>query len=169
MSILLPVMTDRDYLTALNTAMRRFAELCKQQDEIEVELQKLRQFIHATENMLSDDDRAEHFTKISEAMTRAERKDVGLTEAIRRILQNSYEWLTVAQVRDSLILSSFDFSQYRANPLASISTTLKRMKPEEVENIEIEGTTAYRWKGSRPVPLKELLSIPRGVPGTEKK
>jgi hypothetical protein len=41
----------------------------------------------------------------------------------------------------------FDFSSYKSSPLASISTTLKRFKPEDVETAEIDGVAAYRWIG----------------------
>jgi hypothetical protein len=156
-------MTDQDYKAALNAAMKRFSELCDQRDRIEVEMSKLRQFIHATENMLSDEERANHLAIIAMAMERAESKEVGLTEAIRRILQaeTTGAWITVAQVRDRLVNSGFDFSGYMSNPLASVSTTMKRFKPEEIETIETEGVTAYRWKGARPGVLGKIPDVPQ--------
>jgi len=44
---------------------------------------------------------------------------------------------------------TFDFSGYRSNPLASISTALRRFKPSDVETTEIAGVTAYRWKDTK--------------------
>jgi hypothetical protein len=74
--------------------------------------------------------------------------EAGLTEAIRSVLKKNYrQWLTVTQVRDRLESAGFDFSSYKSSPLASISTTLKRFKAEDVETAEIDGVAAYRWIG----------------------
>ena len=38
-------------------------------------------------------------------------------------------WLTPVEIRDALKRMGFPFENYKANPLASIHTTLKRMVP----------------------------------------
>ncbi len=146
MSILKSMKTE-DYRAVLISAIERLAELGNQRAEIELELAKLQQFIAATLNMLPDDQKEEFSTAVNKALKMTEVKTAGLTEAIRKVLQGENgNWFTVAQVRDRLISSAFDFSDYTANPLASISTTLKRMKPSEVESSLIAGVTVYRWK-----------------------
>src|SRR5207253_3001518 len=71
-------------------------------------------------------------------------------DEIKKVLQNAAaNWLTAAQVRDRLVNSGFDLTLYASNPLASVSTTLRRMKPQEVESSEIEGVAAYRLNQRR--------------------
>jgi hypothetical protein len=62
-------------------------------------------------------------------------------------MKEAGNWLTATNVRDHLVGLGFDFSGYSTNPLASVSTTLRRMKPEEVETTTVDGgVTAYQWK-----------------------
>ena len=49
-------MNSVEYQTVLANALSRFTFLTNQKEEIEVELDKLRQFIFATVNMLPDDE-----------------------------------------------------------------------------------------------------------------
>ena len=119
--------------------------------------------MQATLEMLPDAERDGFATLFREALKEKQRQEAGLTEAIRRILQEHKRWISVSEVRDRLVESGFDFSEYKANPLASISTTLKRMKPDEVETAQFEGVAAYRWI-KRPArnPLRRFrLSKPR--------
>src|SRR5689334_17150436 len=43
-------------------------------------------------------------------------------------------WLTPVKIRDALKSFGYPFENYKANPLASIHTTLKRMVPAEMES-----------------------------------
>ena len=143
-------MKDTDYKTILDRALTELGFAIQRRDAAEVEISKQRQFIAATLNMLSDDERKHFRERLIEAFQQNETRFTGLTDAIRKILQTGErKWRTVAEVRTLLSNSGFDFSSYTANPLASISTTLKRMAPNEVETTTIETVTAYRWKGSR--------------------
>jgi len=145
MSILLPV-TDPDYIAALNHAFRKFAELFHQKEQIEVELLKLRQYIHATLNMLPDEQRATYQQQLDELASELG----GVTDAVRGIMRIkglSGGYLTATQVRDQLVNSGFSFTGYTSNPLATVNTILRRFaKSGEVEIKEIEGVSAYRIK-----------------------
>jgi hypothetical protein len=58
-------------------------------------------------------------------------------------------WLTPVQVRDRLKSMGFPFENYKANPLASIHTTLKRMVPGEMEVKTLRnGQKVYRLKSA---------------------
>ena len=58
-------------------------------------------------------------------------------------------WLTPVQIRDALKRMGFPFENYKANPLASIHTTLKRMVPAEMETKTLaDGQTVYRLKSA---------------------
>jgi hypothetical protein len=150
-------MSGPDYKAILYDSLARYSELSKQREAIEVEIDKLNGFIGATIILLPEGDRAEFTKLVNVAATQHVTRLSSLTQAIKRILQetNDKEYLTAAQVRDRLVSAGFDFSNYISNPLASVSTTLRRMKPEEVETTEIQGVTGYRWVG--PVLLRSLL------------
>jgi len=58
-------------------------------------------------------------------------------------------WLTPVQIRDALKRIGYPFENYKANPLASIHTTLKRMAPGELEVKKLkDGQRAYRLKSA---------------------
>lgn len=142
-------MTDTDYDKIVRDAYIKFCELKKQRDNINAELDRLQQFIFATANMLPDEQQKELAEDMALVYEMDRERDASLIEAIRRILSESLNrYFTVRQMRDALKASNFDFSQYTANPMASISTTLKRLKPDEVRVTRIEGVTAYRGKKS---------------------
>jgi hypothetical protein len=140
-------MSDTDYRAVLSAAMARLSAIATQMEALEIESAKLRQFIMATINMLPDAER-ETFVKAFDTLNEGMKaKEASLKEASLKILREAgpVQWLTAAQVRDRLVTSGFDFSFYMSNPLASVSTTLRRMKPNEVEAAETEGVAAYRY------------------------
>src|SRR6476646_11807726 len=58
-------------------------------------------------------------------------------------------WFTPVEIRDALKRMGFPFENYKANPLASIHTTLKRMVPAEMEVKTLkDGQKAYRLKSA---------------------
>ncbi|HET9837389.1 MAG TPA: hypothetical protein VFR84_04080 [Candidatus Angelobacter sp.] len=58
-------------------------------------------------------------------------------------------WLTPVQIRDRLKDMGFPFENYKANPLASIHTSLKRMVPAEMEVKTLDnGQKVYRLKSA---------------------
>jgi len=122
--------------------------LQRYRESIEAEAMKLEQLIAATANMLPDDIKDMVMLRMTNLQELSRLRDVGLTDAIRTILRQAPgDWLTVTNVRDRLINRGFDFNDYSTNPLASVSTVLRRMKPEEVETATVDGgVTAYRWK-----------------------
>jgi hypothetical protein len=141
---------DSDYKSILDGALAKLTVAMRQKSEAEVEISKLRHFIHATMDMLSDEERAFFRVELEQFDFDEEKRSIGLKQAITRILvAQPKEWFTVTQVRDRLLESGFDFRHYIANPLSSVSTTLKRMKPEMVETTTIDHVTAYRWLQSQ--------------------
>ena len=113
---------------------------------MDIEIAKQEQFVYATANFLPDETRqlATEKIRLIQDLTRV--RDAGLTDAVRAVLAAEGGWLTATQMRDRLNSYQFDFGSYMTNPLASVSTTLRRMKPEDVEIGTRDGVTAYRWK-----------------------
>jgi hypothetical protein len=121
--------------------------LAEQRDEIDAEVGSLRQFVGATIHMLPSGERERFLRWFNDTKRSGESKNSGLSENIREILEgHSKQWFTVTQMRDALMVSGFDFSDYKSNPLASISATLKRLHPKEIDCSEIGGVATYRWK-----------------------
>jgi hypothetical protein len=136
-------MAPIDYKTLLAHAFEVYGNLLQDRQNLDLELARQKQFIKATMNMLPDEDR-EVFNLILENYG----GELGLTDAIRKVLQNNpKKSFTATEVRDKLKEAKFDFSSYKANPLASIHAVLKRLKAEEVESTEIDGVAAWRWVG----------------------
>jgi hypothetical protein len=67
---------------------------------------------------------------------------------IRRAFSAGQDWLTPTEIRDYLKNIGFNFERSKANPLASIHTTLRRMVPHEVESKTLEGQKIYRLKSA---------------------
>jgi hypothetical protein len=138
-------MNDTDYKAVLNDTLRKMVAVREETERLDMEAAKLRQFFFATLNMLPEGERESYMEIFRQAAEGLNVREGSLKDAIIAILREATpKYLTVADVRDRLNKSGFDFSHYTANPLASVSTTLKRMKPEEVESTSIEGVTAYR-------------------------
>jgi hypothetical protein len=159
-------MTDADYRRVLEGAFQKFAAKFRQREELDADLLKLRQFIHATVNMLPDEDRRDYEAQL-EALAN---QMTGLTEAVRDVLKLasvSGGFVTATQVRDHLLKANFDFSRYSSNPLASVNTTLKRFKEDEVETTQTEdGVAAYRWRERIPAWKAGTIAKLRRTTGT---
>jgi len=138
-----------DYKAVLNDSIERLNQIIAEQQSLEVELTKLRQFIFATVNMLPDDERASFLNGLAEGTVAQEANESNLSEAIRDILyENPKVSFTVAALRDSLRDSGFDLGRY-SNALASISTTARRLSPKDADVLDADGVTVYRAVNSR--------------------
>jgi hypothetical protein len=140
-----------EYKAALAKAFEELQELLRKRDYLDAEISNKRQYIHAAIRQLPTDDRPKFESQI-DALTR----NLGsLTEAVREALKfarvtdgKGRGYVTAAQVRDLVMDSGFNFSDYKSNPLSSIHTVLtRRLKPEEVETEIKNGVMHFRWRG----------------------
>lgn len=74
---------------------------------------------------------------------------LGLTDAIRYVIQHAGKHLTPVDVRDELLKRYCDAEDYR-NLLASVHTVMKRL--ERAGEITFDGAKA-EWTGGFPMPL----------------
>jgi hypothetical protein len=150
----MPSATD-EYMKIFTEHLVRLGALSKQREDIDREIYKVTQMLAACYNMLSEQDQkksSEAFSTVREFITR---RDMGLTDAIRNILQSDPKhWFTPIQIRDRLQESGFDFSGYTSNPLSSVHSVLKRFKPEEVRTSD--GIEGRRYQGI-------IMRFPRGT------
>ena len=131
-----------DYWKMFADLMQRRAFLTRQRDEAEVELSKTKQLILSIFAMLPEDQRKASQRLIDDM----EAESSGLQDVIELVFSaHEGDWLSLSNVRDRLIEIGFDLRRYKANPLASISTTLKRMvKNGFIEAKNSESGTLYR-------------------------
>jgi hypothetical protein len=131
-----------DYWKMFTDLMERRAKLIRQRDEAEVELAKMKQLIVSVFALLREDQQRAN----QQAIDDMEAESAGLQDAIKLVFStHAGEYLTVSDVRGHLNDIGFDFRQYKANPLASIGTTLKRIAGTGyVQTTSGENGTLYR-------------------------
>lgn len=113
-----------DYWQMFSLLMRQRSELVRQRDEAEVELSKMKQMILSAFAMLSEDQQKAN----QQAIDDVKAESAGIQDAIKTVFSlRSGEWLSASHVREHLADSGFDFRVYKANPLSTIITTLKRL------------------------------------------
>jgi len=113
-----------DYWKMFADLMERRAKLIRQRDEAEIELAKMKQLIVSVFALLHEDQQRAN----QQAIDDMEAESAGLQDQIKLVFSaQAGVWMTVSDVRDHLNDMGFDVRQYKANPLASIGTTLKRL------------------------------------------
>ncbi len=143
--------------------VKRYGELADQQQRTQTEMANVLEMLKASFGMMSDEERTTFLSAFETVLELAVKNDVGLTEAVRNLLEsNPSEWLNAIQVRDRLVASGFDFSAYSSNPLASVHTVLKRFKRTDVKmrkgKSPIKEFKEYRW--IRPAAPKQKVDYP---------
>lgn len=162
-----------DYMQMLLDLMEERQKWASKRDETIREISRLSELIRATMNMIPP----EQLARYEPIFERIEQRPLGLSVAIRacfaaaaapaklveitkRMAQSGKPesadaisseklWLTPVEVRDRLKSMGFPFENYKANPLASIHTTLKRMVPGEMEVKTLKGgQKVYRLKSA---------------------
>jgi len=132
-----------DYVQMLRALAEEREGWAKKRDEAMRELSRLDEVIRATVKMLTPEQKA----KCDALLERIDRRPAGLTTSIRLCFTAAEkEWLTPVEIRDRLVEMGFRFDMYKANPLASIHTTLKRMVPHEMESKTVGDQKLYRLK-----------------------
>lgn len=141
--------------------MDRRAILSRQRDEAEVELAKMKQLILSVFAMLPED----HQKANQQAIDDIEAESSGLQDAIKLVFStNQGKWLTVSNVRDHLIVTGFDFRSYKANPLASIGTTLKRMTDTNYIESKNSGSGTLYMRRDPVFKLADGAKFSKGAP-----
>jgi hypothetical protein len=133
-----------NYLQLLRNLVEEREAWSRKRDEAERELSRLSELMRSTIKMLSPEERSKCDCEI--LLERIDNRPPGLTTFVRGAFSAGKEWLTPVEVRDYLKSIGFNFDKYKANPLASIHTTLRRMVPHEMECKKLDGRKVYRLK-----------------------
>lgn len=147
-------MTKDSYMRAFTEAQIELAKTIAERDERNARIAQLKQTIRVLGELLEEDpDQIEQLVSADEGG-----KPSGITSAARAAFiyakgsRPSAPALTVADLKELMIQRGFDFSA-QANPLASLTTVVRRLKEqsEEVEELtRSDGKRAYVWKGNAP-------------------
>ena len=163
-----------NYIQMLLDLMEERQRWLQKRDESIREISRLSEVIRATMNMIPP----EQIARYEPIFERLENRPAGLSMAIRACYTGGAmsmtglaegnrrkeeksksqptdanaqhdAWLTPVEIRDALKRMGFPFENYKANPLASIHTTLKRMVPGEMETRQRkDGQKVYRLKSA---------------------
>jgi hypothetical protein len=164
-----------NYMQMLLDLMEERQKWIDKRDESIREISRLSELVRATMNMIP----ADQLARYEPIFERIEKRPAGLATAIRtcytgttgfahtlrrdreegqlattgsepeRTGAERKEWFTPVEIRDALKRMGFPFENYKANPLTSIHTTLKRMVPAEMEVKTLnDGQKAYRLKSA---------------------
>lgn len=129
-------MTDESYKKAYEDAIAELDKLTEQKEAIERRMAKLKEIIATLKPFLSKEDQGFWQDVISE---------IGLKDACLEILRVHGKPITPSEVvRELGRIFRFDMSEY-ANPVAVVTTTLKRSK-EVMEAVRPDGKKAYLIK-----------------------
>jgi hypothetical protein len=151
------------YMQMLLDLMDERQKWVGKRDESIREISRLSEVIRVTMNMVPP----EQLARYEGIFERIEQRPIGLSAAIRacfaaaaapgKLVELAKQiahagrsqsedaasqeilWLTPVEIRDRLKSIGFPFENYKANPLASIHTTLKRMVPGEMEVKSLKG------------------------------
>ncbi|MGB6482013.1 MAG: hypothetical protein WBE86_00845 [Candidatus Acidiferrales bacterium] len=141
-------MKDTDYKRLIKSLYVKRATLYQRRTAVNAEIDKITQLLFAAANMLPENERDKVILEKLRPLAEADMaREASLRVSIGKIhSEANREWLTVRDVRDRLIAAGFNFSN-TVSPLASISTTSRRMN--ELENKKIEGVNVYRLKEAK--------------------
>lgn len=151
-----------DYALMFQDLVTRRAHLKIQQQTTEVELVKVAQLLGAMYPLLSEKEQKQY----AGLMEQIDSESAGLQNAVKLVFATRPEGevLAPSAVRDELVRMGFDLRGYQANPLSSITTTMKRLVPAYLETVSIGEAIHYRRK---PVehPANKLKPRPPVSPG----
>ncbi len=133
----------QQYRTSIFLHTHQLKKVVAERDKLNSRIEQLADYIRASANFLPDTERAKEIEKLDRLVA----GPPGFTDSVRNVLRNTPRCsATAIGVRNMLIESGYDLSQY-TNPLASIHTILKRLvKSGEVEGTVRDGELYYQWK-----------------------
>ena len=143
---------NQHYKQALESARVEFHALLDQRAEIEQRITRLRNTIQGLEALVGEKDSSEEDAAVTEKM--------GLSDAIRKIVDVAKRPIKPTEIRDVLVTSGFDPGAY-ANLLTVVHNTLARLERQhQVQEIRIDGDVLgwvpwperQKWQETRNTP-----------------
>jgi hypothetical protein len=124
-----------DYDKLVRETLGRIQQIHDEREGMETELVQLEHLVLAASKFVGPLCFQVVKNRLDNLRDRDSIRKVGLSEAVEIVLRNANDPITVSEIRDRLMKGGFDFSEYMSNPLASISTTLKRLYESKSANV----------------------------------
>lgn len=144
----------------LSHLMKEREELDNRRDELSARIAHVRNSVLALSPLVGEkpEDVKEKYLHLFPDLIPS---DVGLTDAVRKVLQSYDTFWSPKRVRMGLRQIGYDTDRY-GNILASIHTVLKRLaEADEVEVDKSGVATAYKWKNSGTKMFKQGTNTPK--------
>lgn len=130
----------KTYSKALLRRMKReLSELFDTRDHLESQLDEVKKRIHNVDKIIT------HLMPLAGEAITADIPTLGLTDAIRKVMELSESQLSASDVYDELKDRRFDFSKY-SQPTASIHTVLRRLASKGEITAEKDDWNVYYRK-----------------------
>ncbi|HTW61972.1 MAG TPA: hypothetical protein VMD55_09195 [Terracidiphilus sp.] len=138
---------ETEYDTAWATLYQKRVVLLDRRSSLEAELSEVKTQIDHLNDILS------HLAPLAGIAGGTNLAALGITNAIRWVLEHSESWMSPTEIKDKLEEKGFDFSSLSV-PMASIYKTLSRLAdadpPEIIREKEEDGKVFYSWKRPEP-------------------
>jgi len=148
-------MSNESYEKALENARAEMTELLRKRAHLDSRLTQLKSTIDVLSSLVNEP------PKLGAEISAEMLDDMGISEAIRRVLRESQVALTPNQIKNKLSDFGFDLAQY-SNSGAVIYNTLKRLeRQKEITPVnDSSGTIAYTVTPSYADELGPLSPVP---------
>ena len=135
-----------DYEKSKADALQETARLTERQKQIVQEKTRLDAELMSIQRQLIGLEQIIDGLDVATLQTPPDEEPVGFTDHIRSLLQNTSIHLLPTQIRDSCLNAGFKGSSLK-NLLISVHNVLHRVH-EHLDEKQIDGKTAYKWKGT---------------------
>jgi hypothetical protein len=135
-------MNQDDYRVTWAKLMEESSDLENKRAELEIQIEEIKNQIAHLEEVLN------HLAPLAGYAFGGDLAGLGITDAIRTILEGSKERMSAQEMRAALANKGFDLSGYTA-PMGSIYKVLGRLADDTSSPVvrERDGTSVfYRWK-----------------------
>jgi hypothetical protein len=151
-----------DYEKSKLDAVAKREALTLRQREIAAEKAKLDEESAAIQRQLIGLDQIIEGLDVATLQAPPDLEPIGFTEHIKNVLQNTTVHLLPTQIRDSCLNAGFTGSSLK-NLLISVHNVLDRIH-DNLDEKQVEGKKAYKWKTTIPTPAETLRRIRRHAP-----
>ena len=168
-------MDDNLYRQTFDAAIKELSELTeeresldKRREELSDRIGKVRSGILALSPLIGEDPQniEKQYRQLFPILLSSE---VGLTDAVRKILQTNNRFMTALQIRSELKTAGYDTDRYQSI-LSSIYSVLKRLA--DAKEVEIgrdisdgQETSVYKWKKLPPIVSRRSLGTAHSSEG----
>lgn len=157
-------MPMKNYRHMLYEAKQDLAHHLVKRQKLDQEIARRQAVVAELQNLCAEQDKRS-FEQSIERVIKADLK-VGITDAVRVILQENFFPMTTIELKEKIAARKFNLTRY-ANPLAVIHTILKRLIQSGDVRVApaINSMKAYQWISPTEKALSELQKTSQATAG----